>query len=134
MNSEIKFIIRSSKPADPIEGYFYWIDNGIPAETQLWFAPSGNSDEMILLNDKEIGGERFEELVARVDTTESEIDNIINIILDDEEVIAAAFNNLNSRLVHIETEGLDVELTDSDYDKIAEKVNDKMLTLTWKAI
>lgn len=30
--------------------------------------------------------------------------------------------------------GGDVELTDSDYDKIAEKVNEKTLSLKWKEI
>ena len=134
MNSEFQFIRRSVKPTEPKEGYFYWIDNGMPEEVQIWFAPSANPDEMILLNDKEIGGDAFDALVERVTVAENKYEDIINIIIDDEEVVAEALNDLNSRLLKIEEAGVDVELTDSDYDKIAEKVNERTLTLTWKAI
>lgn len=129
--SLVGFIHRHNKPLTPVSGSFYWID-GEGNEPQMWFAPSDVQDDMILLNDKEIGGERFAELVTRVENAEGSIEEIREKISNLKDEILGEIDL--SSYVTIDDLAELSELTDSDYDRIAERVNDKMFTLTWKAI
>lgn len=46
----VEFIHRTSKPENPKAGTFYWIEQD-SIGSQIWFAPSDNPSELILLND-----------------------------------------------------------------------------------
>lgn len=134
----VGFIHRHNKPATPVPGAFYWVDV-VNDEPQMWFAPTDNQDDMILLNNKEIGGERFAELVSRVEAAEGSIEEIQERISNLKNEILGELDLSSYLEDYVTKEELedfhpDVELTDSDYDRIAEKVNDKTFKLTWKAI
>ena len=45
----VEFIHRTSKPENPKVGSFYWVEDS--TGSQIWFAPSNNPGELILLND-----------------------------------------------------------------------------------
>jgi hypothetical protein len=134
----VGFIHRHTKPATPVPGAFYWVDV-VNDEPQMWFAPTDNQDDMILLNNKEIGGERFAELVSRVEAAEGSIEEIQERISNLKDEILGELDLSSYLEDYVTKEELedyhpDVELTDSDYDRIAEKVNEKTFKLTWKAI
>lgn len=228
--SLVDFIHRHTMPAQPVAGYFYWID-GENDNPQIWFAPTENKDEMLLLNDDEkiqellsiimglesdldsvqdslkydtvptegsqnlvksgdlyntfvenelIAAEAFNDLNTRLKRLKTDLTTNVNIIngnIDDleermdaiqdsftydsiptegsqnlvksgdlyrvmtenEYVAAAAFNDLNRRLINIKKDimdGIDIisYFDDSDFDRIAEKVNDKAFELTWTVI
>lgn len=105
----VDFIHRSEKPTNPKPGCFYWIENG--GEPQLWFAPDEDPDNLLLLNN-EIEKSRFEQLENLVSGNTTEI----STIQDRLSAIEAILNEIH------------IDLTDSDYDKIADKL------LTWKVI
>lgn len=141
--SLVSFRYRNSKPTNPTPGYFYWVDFQ-DGNHQIWFAPDEQSRHLILLNN-ESWVERINNLVSRLTTDEGRIS-------DNESDIA----EIQTRLSEIKDEILgeidltpylteddltdyakksDIhELTESDYDIIAEKVNEKTLNLTWKEI
>ena len=134
----VGFIHRHNKPVTPVPGAFYWVDV-VNDEPQMWFAPTDNQDDMILLNNKEIGGERFAELVSRVEAAEGSIEEIQERISNLKDEILGELDLSSYLEDYVTKEELedfhpDVELTDSDYDRIAEKVNEKTFKLTWKAI
>ena len=66
----VEFIHRTSKPENPKVGSFYWVEDS--TGSQIWFAPSNNPGELILLN----GYEGFDGLIERLDTLEGKVDNL----------------------------------------------------------
>ena len=84
----VGFVHRHTKPVTPTAGTFYWVDvDG--DDPQIWFAPSVSGEDMILLNDKEIGSERISALESMVSMLESRVE-------DDEDVIGQIQERLNS--------------------------------------
>ena len=69
--SLVDFIHRHTMPAQPVAGYFYWID-GENDNPQIWFAPTENQDEMLLLNDDE----KIQELLSIIMGLESDLDSV----------------------------------------------------------
>lgn len=45
----VDFVHRTSKPETPEKGIFYWVEDS--TGSQIWFAPSDDPSELILLND-----------------------------------------------------------------------------------
>ena len=45
----VDFVHRASKPETPTAGIFYWVEDS--TGSQIWFAPSDDPSELILLND-----------------------------------------------------------------------------------
>lgn len=45
----VDFVHRKSRPETPTAGIFYWVDDS--TGSQIWFAPSDDPSELILLND-----------------------------------------------------------------------------------
>ena len=45
----VDFVHRTSKPTTPTKGIFYWVEDY--SGSQIWFAPSDDPSELILLND-----------------------------------------------------------------------------------
>ena len=66
----VEFIHRTSKPENPKVGSFYWVEDS--TGSKIWFAPSNNPGELILLN----GYEGFDDLIKRLDTLEGKVDNL----------------------------------------------------------
>ena len=66
----VDFVHRKSKPENPTSGIFYWVEDS--TGSQIWFAPSDDPSELILLN----GYEGFDDLIKRLDTLEGKVDNL----------------------------------------------------------
>ena len=72
----VDFVHRTSKPETPTAGIFYWVQDS--TGSQIWFAPSDDKDELILLN----GYEGFDDLIERLGTLEGKVDKLPNDISD----------------------------------------------------
>lgn len=66
----VDFVHRKSKPEKPTAGFFYWVEES--TGSQIWFAPSDDLSELILLN----GYEGFDGLIERLDKLEGKVDNL----------------------------------------------------------
>ena len=66
----VDFVHRTSKPETPEKGIFYWVEDS--TGSQIWFAPSKDPSELILLN----GYEGFDDLIERLGTLEGKVDNL----------------------------------------------------------
>ena len=66
----VDFVHRASKPITPVKGIFYWVQNS--TGSQIWFAPSDDPSELILLN----GYEGFDDLIKRLGTLEGKVDKL----------------------------------------------------------
>ena len=66
----VDFVHRTSKPTTPTKGIFYWVEDS--TGSQIWFAPSDDPSELILLN----GYEGFDGLIERLDKLEGKVDNL----------------------------------------------------------
>ena len=66
----VEFVHRKSKPEKPTAGFFYWVQES--TGSQIWFAPSDDPSELILLN----GYEGFDGLIERLDKLEGKVDNL----------------------------------------------------------
>ena len=66
----VDFVHRTSKPETPEKGIFYWVEDS--TGSQIWFAPSDDPSELILLN----GYEGFDDLIKRLDKLEGKVDNL----------------------------------------------------------
>lgn len=66
----VDFVHRKSKPEKPTAGIFYWVEDS--TGSQIWFAPSDDQSELILLN----GYEGFDDLIKRLDKLEGKVDNL----------------------------------------------------------
>ena len=98
----VDFVHRTSKPETPEKGIFYWVEDS--TGSQIWFAPSDDPSELILLN----GYEGFDGLIERLDKLEGKVDNLPD--------------DMSERLSKLKNEIL------SQVDSIYEK------KLTWKVI
>ena len=98
----VEFVHRKSKPEKPTAGFFYWVEES--TGSQIWFAPSDDPSELILLN----GYEGFDGLIERLDKLEGKVDNLPD--------------DISERLSELKNEIL------SQVDSIYEK------KLTWKVI
>ena len=66
----VDFVHRTSKPETPTAGIFYWVEDS--TGSQIWFAPSKDPSELILLN----GYEGFDDLIKRLDKLEGKVNNL----------------------------------------------------------
>ena len=66
----VDFVHRASKPETPTAGFFYWVEDS--TGSQIWFAPSDDPSELILLN----GYEGFDDLIKRLGTLEGKVDKL----------------------------------------------------------
>ena len=98
----VDFVHRKSRPETPTAGIFYWVEES--TGSQIWFAPSDDPSELILLN----GYEGFDGLIERLDKLEGKVDNLPD--------------DMSERLSKLKNEIL------SQVDSIYEK------KLTWKVI
>lgn len=66
----VDFVHRALKPETPTAGNFYWVEDS--TGSQIWFAPSKDPSELILLN----GYEGFDDLIKRLGTLEGKVDKL----------------------------------------------------------
>ena len=98
----VDFVHRTSKPETPTAGIFYWVEDS--TGSQIWFAPSKDPSELILLN----GYEGFDDLIKRLDKLEGKVNNLPD---DISEMLSKLKNEILSQV-------------DKTYEK----------KLTWKVI
>ena len=98
----VDFVHRKLRPENPKKGTFYWVEDS--TGSQIWFAPSKDPSELILLN----GYEGFDDLIKRLDKLEGKVDNLPD--------------DISERLFKLKNEIL--SQVDSKYEK----------KLTWKVI
>ena len=98
----VDFVHRTSKPTTPTKGIFYWVQES--TGSQIWFAPSDDPSELILLN----GYEGFDGLIERLDKLEGKVNNLPD---DISEMLSKLKNEILSQV-------------DKTYEK----------KLTWKVI
>ena len=138
MNNEtinIDFKHRLGKPSSPIAGWFYWVERE-EDKPQIWFAINTNPDDMILLSD-EVGEslkQRLEEAEGNIEGLQETLAGIKQEILDEIEDKGYLTTEDLEGYAKLDDIPDGVELTDSDYDAIAERVNEKTFTLKWKEI
>ena len=90
---KVDFVHRTSKPITPAKGIFYWVEES--TGSQIWFAPSDDPSELILLN----GYEGFDGLIERLDKLEGKVDNLPD---DISERLSILKNEILSRVDSIE--------------------------------
>ena len=66
----VDFVHRALKPETPTAGIFYWVEDS--TGSQIWFAPSKDPSELILLN----GYEGFDDFIKRLDKLEGKVNNL----------------------------------------------------------
>ena len=66
----VDFVHRKLRPENPKKGTFYWVEDS--TGSQIWFAPSKDPSELILLN----GYEGFDDLIERLGTLEGKVDKL----------------------------------------------------------
>ena len=124
----VKFVKRKSIPIDIIPGTFYWVENE-GDKIQLWFTSESNG--LILLN---------EDITEKIAEVEGDIEAIQGILegidlssyLTDSDLEGyVTMTELDERLEQIAD---NIELTDSDYDAIAERIGGGDIDLTWREI
>ena len=89
----VDFVHRTSKPETPTAGIFYWVQDS--TGSQIWFAPSKDPSELILLN----GYEGFDDLIERLGTLEGKVDNLP---YDISEMLSKLKNEILSQVDSIE--------------------------------
>ena len=77
----VDFVHRTSKPETPVKGCFYWVQNS--TGSQIWFAPSDDPSELILLNDVGFLTEKdIEDIRKGVEDVRKEDDFIMGEAID----------------------------------------------------
>lgn len=119
----IKFRHRLGKPSNPVEGWFYWVERENDT-SQIWYAVNTNPDDMLLLSD-EVG----EGLKQRLEEAEGNVEQMQEIL---DEIVSKNYLTQDDLEGYAKIEDVhDIELTEEDYDAIAEKVNQKTFSLKW---
>ena len=122
--SLVQFRYRKSIPTDPVKGSFYWVD--LEDKIQIWFSPDGISENLVLLSN-----EVDESIISRIAEAEGHIETI-NEILNGLNI--SEFIKLDDLAEYAKISDIPdlIELTDSDYDIIVERVNEKIVPpLKW---
>ena len=86
----VDFVHRKSKPEKPTAGIFYWVEDS--SGSQIWFAPSDDPSELILLN----GYEGFDGLIERLDKLEGKVNNLPD---DISEMLSKLKNEIMTEIV-----------------------------------
>lgn len=109
----VDFVHRTSKPETPEKGIFYWVEDS--TGSQIWFAPSDDPSELILLNDVGFLTEKdIEDIRYGLD--------IVTVLVGDPGIGGDEPTGIFERLYKLKNEIL--SQADSKYEK----------KLTWKVI
>ena len=123
----VEFIHRTSKPENPKVGSFYWVEDS--TGSQIWFAPSNNPGELILLNDVGFLTEKdIEDIRKGVEDVRKDVEDvneglgIVTALVGDPGIGGDEPTGIFERLYKLKNEIL--SQVDSKYEK----------KLTWKVI
>ena len=124
----VEFIHRTSKPENPKVGSFYWIEQDSTG-SQIWFAPSDDPSELILLNDVGFLTEKdIEDIRKDVEDVRKDVEDvneglgIVTALVGDPGIGGDESTSIFERLYKLKNEIL------SQVEKTYEK------KLTWKVI
>ena len=116
----VDFVHRTSKPETPEKGIFYWVEDS--TGSQIWFAPSKDPSELILLNDVGFLTEKdIEDIRKGVEDVTDGL-SIVTALVGDPGTEGDEATGIFERLFKLKDEIL------SQVDSIYEK------KLTWKVI
>lgn len=123
----VDFVHRKSRPETPTAGIFYWVEDS--TGSQIWFAPSNDPSELILLNDVGFLTEKdIEDIRKGVEDVRKDVDDvneglgIVTELVGDPGIGGDEPTGIFERLSELKNEIL------SQVDSIYEK------KLTWKVI
>ena len=116
----VEFIHRTSKPENPKAGSFYWVEDS--TGSKIWFAPSDDQSELILLNDVGFLTEKdIEDIRKGVEDVTDGL-SIVTELVGDPGTEGDEATGIFERLFKLKNEIL--SQVDSKYEK----------KLTWKVI
>ena len=123
----VEFIHRTSKPENPKVGSFYWVEDS--TGSKIWFAPSNDPSELILLNDVGFLTEKdIEDIRKGVEDVRKDVEDvneglgIVTALVGDPGIGGDEPTGIFERLFKLKNEIL--SQVDSKYEK----------KLTWKVI
>ena len=116
----VDFVHRKSKPETPTAGFFYWVEGS--TGSQIWFAPSNDQSELILLNDVGFLTEKDIEDIRKGVEDVTEGLGIVTALVGDPGIGGDEPTGIFERLYKLKNEIL--SQVDSKYEK----------KLTWKVI
>ena len=123
----VEFIHRTSKPENPKVGSFYWVEDS--TGSQIWFAPSNDPGELILLNDVGFLTEKdIEDIRKGVEDVRKDVEDvneglgIVTALVGDPGIGGDESTGIFERLSELKNEIL--SQVDSRYEK----------KLTWQVI
>ncbi len=123
----VDFVHRASKPETPTAGFFYWVEES--TGSQIWFAPSDDPSELILLNDVGFLTEKdIEDIRKGVEDVRKDVEDvkeglgIVTALVGDPGIGGDEPTGIFERLFKLKNEIL--SQVDSKYEK----------KLTWKVI
>ena len=140
---KVRFIHKYQYPSVVESGCFYWVDE---QEDKIYFAPTNDPQEMVLLSNI-LGEDQISQLISRLSSAESEVENIKDILEEISEKLQQYLTDsdlddyvkkedLQSKVEEI-LDGFVPDIGDSDLDIIVERVEDTIaekVKLTWKVI
>ena len=123
----VDFVHRKARPETPTAGIFYWVEDS--TGSQIWFAPSNDPSELILLNDVGFLTEKdIEDIRKGVEDVRKDVDDvneglgIVTALVGDPGTEGDEATGIFERLFKLKNEIL------SQVDSKSEK------KLTWKVI
>ena len=132
---DVKFKYRLQYPSEVKKGYFYWVQE---QENNIYFAPTDNPGDMILLS-YVFDDSQISQWASKISGLEGKVEGIQEILNEMGEELKQYLtsSDLDDYVDRKELQEILDEFTpdisDSDFDIIAEKVTEKV-KLTWKVI
>ena len=132
---EVKFKYRLQYPSEVKKGYFYWVHG---QENNIYFAPTDNPEDMILLS-YVFDDSQISQWTSKIAGLEGKVEGIQEILNEMGEELKQYLTSsdlddyVNRKELQEILDGFVPDISDSDFDIIAEKVTEKV-KLTWKVI
>ena len=132
---DVKFKYRLQYPSEVKKGYFYWVQE---QENNIYFAPTDNPEDMILLS-YVFDDSQISQWTSKILGLEGKVEGIQEILNEMGEELKQYLTSsdlddyVNRKELQEILDGFVPDISDSDFDIIAEKVTEKV-KLTWKVI
>ena len=132
---DVKFKYRLQYPSEVKKGYFYWVQE---QENNIYFAPTNNPEDMILLS-YVFDDSQISQWESKISGLEGKVEGIQEILNEMGEELKQYLTSsdlddyVNRKELQEILDGFVPDISDSDFDIIAEKVTEKV-KLTWKVI
>lgn len=132
---DVKFKYRLQYPSEVKKGYFYWVHG---QEDNIYFAPTDNPGDMILLS-YVFDDSQISQWTSKIAGLEGKVEGIQEILNEIGEELKQYLTSsdlddyVNRKELQEILDEFVPDISDSDFDIIAEKVTEKV-KLTWKVI